>query len=70
MIYYIKKIDDDTISHQLINKKTGKITELGIEVGISQQSNLQKNLQDWVNQRRQVFKDIKFVKNDFGFKLK
>lgn len=69
MIYYIKKIDDDTISHQLIDKKTGKITELGIEVGISQQENLQEHLQDWVNQRRQVL-FIKFVKNDFGFKLK
>ena len=69
MIYYIKKIDDDTISHQLIDKKTGKTTELGIEVGISQQENLQEHLQNWVNQRKQVL-FIKFVKNDFGFKLK
>lgn len=70
MIYNIKKIDDDTISHQLINKKTSEVTELGIETGIAKQENLKEYLQDWVNQRRQVLKNIKFIKNDFGFKLK
>lgn len=68
MIYNIKKVDDQTISHQLIDKKTGKVTTIGIE-DISTVENLKEHLQDWVNQRKQVLK-IKFIKNDFGFKLK
>ena len=69
MIYNFKKVDEDTISHQLINKKTGEVQEIGIETGISQHENLKEHLQDWVTQRRQVF-FIKTVTNDFGFKLK
>ena len=68
MIYNIKKIDDQFISHQLINKKTGEVTVLGTE-DISTIENLKEHLQDWITQRKQVL-NIKFVKNDFGFKLK
>jgi len=69
MIYNIKKIDEDTISHQLIDNNTNRVIELGVETGISKIENLKVHLQDWVKQRKQVLK-IKIVKNDFGFKLK
>jgi len=69
MRYNFKKIDEDTIQHQMINEKTGKIIDLGEEPGISKIKNLKAHLQSWVTHRRDVFK-IKSVTNDFGFKLR
>lgn len=62
MVYNIKRIDDDTIEHQIAGKTT-------IETGISKIDNLQVHLQDWVNQRKTIFK-IHKVTNDLGLDLK
>ena len=67
MIYNIKRLDEDTIQHEIIVGK--KVNILGKEVGISKLENLQSHLQDWVNQRKQIFKITK-VTNDLGVKLK
>ena len=67
MIYNIKKIDDDTIEHQLLDN--GKIKVIGRETGISKIENLQEHLQDWATQRKQVLR-VKKVTNNMGIQLK
>jgi|TARA_B110000483_G_C17982005_1_gene460091 hypothetical protein len=62
MIYNIKRIDDDTIHHEI----GGQVFK---QVGITEIDDLQTYLQDLVNQRKQIFKITK-ITNDLGIKLK
>ena len=68
MIYNIKRVDEDTVHHELI-KKDGTIILIGKEVGISKLEKLQEHFQDWVNQRKTIFK-LSSVTNNLGLKLR
>ena len=68
MIYNIRKINNDTIRHELIHRNN-KLSIIGTETGISKIENLEQHLQDWANQRRETLK-ITSVTNDFGYNLK
>ena len=61
MIYNIRKIKADTIEHDIGGLKS-------IEVGVDQIEDLQAHLQDWVDQRKKVFKITK-VNNNLGMVL-
>lgn len=62
MVYNIKRIDGDTIEHQIAGLRMREVGIAGIE-------NLQAHCQDWVTQRKQIFKITK-VTNDLGLRLK
>lgn len=62
MIYSIRKIGTNTIEHDIAGIKS-------YETGIEKIDDLQAHLQDWVDQRKKIFKITK-VNNNLGIVLR